>query len=74
MKKYIIERIEENFLICENFETKEIEKFDIILMPYGSKEGDFIKYDETNKEFVLDVKNTKKHRKRIKEKMDNVWD
>ena len=46
--KYIIDRIEENIVICENQETKKMEQFNKEQFPNNIKEGDIV-YLEENK-------------------------
>ncbi len=40
--KYIIDRIENEFVICENQATKAMEKFKIDQFPEGVKDGDIV--------------------------------
>lgn len=72
--KYIIDRIEEDFAICENIETKEIENFDIILIPEEAKEGDILAYSEITEEYYIDRKETEKRKEGIEKKIENLWE
>ena len=61
--KYIVDRIEENIVICENQETKKIEEFEKINFSEEIKDGDVVILE--NNKFKIDRKETDK-RKRAK--------
>lgn len=68
--KYIIDRIEENIVICENQETKKIEQFNKEQFPNNIKEGDIV-YLEENK-FKVNLNETDKKKKEIEELMKKL--
>lgn len=68
--KFIIDRFEENFAVCEdeNGIMKNIEKS---LLPKDVKEGDVILKD--NNIFYIDYEETKKLREEINQMTKNLW-
>lgn len=68
--KYIIDRIEENIVICENQETKKMEQFNKEQFPNNIKEGDIV-YLEENK-FKVNLNETDKKKKEIEELMKKL--
>ena len=55
--KYIVDRIENEIVICENQETKQIEKFNLEQFPEGIKDGDVVilkdgKFEKDDEETV----------------------
>lgn len=68
--KYIIDRIEDNIVICENQETKKIEQFNKEQFPNNIKEGDIV-YLEENK-FKVNLNETDKKKKEIEELMKKL--
>lgn len=68
--KYIIDRIEENIVICENQETKKMEQFNKEQFPNNIKEGDIV-YLEENK-FKVNLNETDKKKKKIEELMKKL--
>lgn len=68
---FIIDRIEENFAICENFftgEQKEINKKEICS---GVKEGDVLVKEDGK--YKLDLEKTIKRKIEMKMKFDSIW-
>ena len=66
--KYIIDRIENNIVICENQETKKMENFDKSMFPEQIKDGDVVirendtfrideEETENRKEFIWGLRN-----------------
>ena len=72
--RYIIDRIEEDFAVCENEETGEMEEIDVFLLPDGLDEGDILIYDEDFDEYYLDYEEKKLRRSRIEDKMEDIWE
>ena len=58
--KYVIDRIEEDIVVLENLETKEITNINIKELDFKVREGNIL-YKEDNK-YILDL-NTEKLRK-----------
>lgn len=55
--KYIVDRIENEIVICENQETKQIENFNLEQFPEGIKDGDVVilkdgKFEKDDEETV----------------------
>ena len=70
-EKYTIDRFEGEFAVCENRNSGEIIKIERNKLPLDINEGTIIK--KINKEYIEDKKETEEISKRIKEKMDNLW-
>ena len=67
--KYIVDRIEENIVICENQETKKIEEFEKINFSEEIKDGDVVILE--NNKFKIDRKETDKRKEEINDLMKN---
>jgi len=52
--KYIVDRIEENIVICENQETKKMEEFEKMNFSEEIKDGDVVILE--NNKFKIDKK------------------
>ena len=68
---YTIDRFEEDLAVCEDRETKEMINIKRTDLPKDSHEGSTLKLK--NGKFELDLEEEEKVEKRIKEKMDNLW-
>ena len=68
--KFIIDRIEENFAICENLETKELVEININELPKKLKNGNVIVFK--NNEYELDLNEEELRRKRIRERFNKL--
>lgn len=68
---YIVDRIEENIVVCENVNTKEIVSIEISNLPNGIKKGQVIKY--INQKYEIDKEETEKRKQIIHEKTKNLW-
>ena len=64
MQKYIIDRFEEDFAVCENYDTEEI--IDILKekLPNDAKEGDII-FKDDNENFCIDYEETRLRKERM---------
>lgn len=64
MQKYIIDRFEGDFAVCENYDTEEI--IDILKekLPNDAKEGDILLKDD-NENFCIDYEETKLRKERM---------
>ncbi len=71
--RYVIDRIEEHYAVCENEDTGEMEDIDIFLLPDGIKEGDILLYDEDLDMYYLDEEEKRLREERIKDKMQDIW-
>ena len=70
-KVYTIDRFEEDIAVCEDRDTKEMINIKRTDLPKDSHEGSILKLK--NGKFELDLEEEEKVEKRIKEKMDNLW-
>ena len=68
---YIVDRIEENFAVCENLETQEIRNITLNKLPTGIKPGDVIKQE--NEIYLLDFDETEKRKEIIHKKTKGLW-
>lgn len=68
--KYIIDRIENNIVICENQENKKMENFKIEQFPKEIKDGDIVILE--NGEFRIDKQETKTKKQEIEELMKKL--
>ena len=65
--KYIIDRIENNMVICENQETKKMEIFDNSMFPEQIKDGDVVIRE--NDTFRIDEEETENRKEYIENLM-----
>ena len=65
--KYIIDRIENNMVICENQETKKMENFDKSMFPEQIKDGDVVIRE--NDTFRIDEEETENRKEYIEKLM-----
>ncbi len=70
-KVYTIDRFEGDLAVCEDRKTKEMINIKRKDLPEDSREGSILKLN--NGKFELDLEEEEKVEKRIKEKMDNLW-
>ena len=70
-KIYTIDRFEGDLAVCEDRETKEMINIKRKDLPEDSREGSILKLK--NGKFELDLEEEEKIEKRIKEKMNNLW-
>lgn len=69
--KVVIDRIEGDYAVCENLETKEM--VDILLedLPENVKTGMCLKFEDGV--FMQDFEEEEERRKRIEEKRKRLW-
>lgn len=67
---YIVDRIENNFAVLENINTKETIDININLLPKNLKEGNVIKYK--NNKYIIDKKAEQRRRNSILEKFNKL--
>lgn len=72
--RYIVDRIEEEVVVCENEDTGEMEEIDIFFLPDDLEEGDIIIYDEDLDEYYIDYDEKKIRKARIEDKMEDIWE
>ena len=68
--KYIIDRIENNLVICENQDNGKMEEFNIDQFPENIKEGDCLNFIKNK--FEIDEDETKSRKKKIDELMKKL--
>lgn len=68
--KYIIDRIENNMVICENQETKKMENFDKSMFPEQIKDGDVVIRE--NDTFRIDEEETENRKEYIEKLMKKL--
>lgn len=71
MDKFIIDRFEGAYAICENYYTKEFINIPISQIPTDAKEGTIIKLVDGI--YEIDFDDTKSISARIKAKMNKLW-
>lgn len=69
-KKYIVDRVEEEFVLCEN-ENKFIEKIERKKLPKDIKEKDIVILKSTG-EYVIDENETKKRKQYISDLFNSL--
>lgn len=69
MKKYIIDRFEENFAVVEDHNTGKIENIERTNFPKEAKDGDIITVSEDNI-ITIDKEETKRRREKLKKLKD----
>lgn len=70
-KEYTIDRFEGDIAVCEDRENNKMINIKKENLPQGAKEGSVLKYE--NGKYSLDKEKEEEISKRIKEKMDNLW-
>ena len=71
IQEFSIDRIEENIIVLENRKNGEIVNLEKSLLPSNIKEGDILKC--INGKYMLDIEKTKDETRRIRGKMDGLW-
>ena len=69
--KFVIDRFEGEYAVCENIETQEMVDIPIELIPEVAQEGSVL--TEENGVFELDLNGEEQRRQRIEEKMKGLW-
>lgn len=72
--RYIVDRIEEDRIVCENEDTGELETLDSFFLPDGLEEGDILQYDEETELYVLDQEEKLLRKARIENRMEDIWE
>lgn len=71
IEEFTIDRFEGNSVVLENRATKEMTTINKNELPYNIKEGDIIK--KINGKYAIDEIETIETEKRIKQKMEDLW-
>ena len=61
--KYVVDRIEGDYAVCENQETGEMEDIELLLLPADVDENDVLIYDEDLDEYTIE-----------EDEMDDLWE
>lgn len=72
IEKFTVDRIEDDKVVLENRETKEIVNVNISKIPQNINEGDIL--NKINGKYMLDKEKTEEVSNRIKNKMNNLWE
>ena len=71
VQEYTIDRFEDDFAVCENRNTKEIINIKKAELPKEAVEGSILEYK--NGKYELNQEKQEEIEKRIREKMNNIW-
>jgi len=72
MKKYIVDRFEGDFAICET-KDKTFIKIERHKLPNNTKEGDFL-IENDDGSFYVDIEATKERKKHIRKRLDSLFE
>ena len=67
--KLVIDRLEGEYAVCEECETKEIINLDRTIFPTGIKSGDLVEFIDG----IITILPNDEIEERIKEKMNRLW-
>ena len=70
--KFVVDRFEGVYAVCQNTETKEMCDVPRTEMPEGVREGSVVVRDKGR--FLLDEEEAEARSERIRKKMDDLWD
>lgn len=70
-KEYTIDRFENDYVVCENRDTKEMINIPKKDLPEGIKEGSILKLKDGK--YSINVDKEKEISERIKDKMNRLW-
>lgn len=68
---FTVDRIEDDIVVLENRTTQEIVNISISELPNEIKTGDIVK--KINGKYFIDEEETKSVKKRIEDKMNDLW-
>ena len=68
--KYVIDRIEDNIVVCQNLETKEMVEIEKKLLPQIIRDGYVLLFE--NNEYKLDLAEEEIRRQRIRERFNRL--
>lgn len=68
--KYVIDRIEDNIVVCQNLETKEMVEIEKKLLPQNIRDGNVLLFE--NNEYKLDLDEEEIRRQRIRERFNRL--
>lgn len=70
-QELVVDRIEEDFVICEDRKTGEIKQIQKAELPENIKEGNVLKFESGK--YQIDNEKQEEISKRIEQKMNNLW-
>lgn len=68
----IIDRFENEFAVCEDFETGKIINIEKLKLPEESQEGNVLKFKDNK--YTIDIQETMKRKQNIEDKMRNLFE
>ncbi len=68
---YIVDRIEEDFAVCENSETYDMINIPLSELPEGIREGNCIRL--VNDEYIVDEELENQRKKDLDDKINKAW-
>lgn len=68
---YIVDRIENDYAVCENTNTLKMETIPINSLPKNIKQGYILQ--SNNQEFIINHELTNKRKEFLKNKIDKAW-
>lgn len=71
MEEYVVDRIEEEYAVCENRKTGEMINIKIENLPNNIKEGNFLIFKEGK--YLISEKEEQNIKSRIEDKMNKLW-
>ena len=71
IETFTVDRIEDDIVVLENRTTQEIVNISISELPNEIKTGDIVK--KINGKYFIDEEETKSVKKRIEDKMNDLW-
>lgn len=71
MEEYVVDRIEEEYAVCENRKTGEMINIKLEDLPKNIKEGNFVIFKEGK--YFLSEQDEKDIKNRIEDKMNKLW-
>ena len=72
--KYVVDRIEGDYAVCENQEIGEMEDIELLLLPADVDENDVLIYDEDLDEYTIEEDETSQMEDEIEDEMDDLWE
>ena len=72
--KYVVDRIEGDYAVCENQETGEMEDIELLLLAADVDENDVLIYDEDLDEYTIEEDETSQMEDEIEDEMDDLWE
>ena len=68
--KYVVDRIEEDIVVLENLETREITNIKISELDFKVREGNILSYE--NNKYTLDLNTEKLRKEKLRNRFNNL--